>query len=184
MAHLIKSPDEATVAKCYRTALARADHWRQVDCYRLARMGEPRSRRLWRDFEREVPARARLVKADAETLAEGSSVACWTVDKVLNSVPVITAKDDKGPDGYCLACGSEMKKTHRRCKKCRAANRFYIGGVRPVKKKKARRAFTGKSYGAARPVSRKTALRAMLTADLASPDPALREVARKALETL
>lgn len=66
-----------------KSPLTRAPWDRKVDIFKLARMGESASVRLWNDFAQESPQVARLVKADVELDERANRKATKQVDKVL-----------------------------------------------------------------------------------------------------
>lgn len=81
MAHLINN--DQMVTKSMTSELSKVDFDRCRDIYRLGKMGNAASRRLWNDYARENPGMARLVIADVESDAAASAKAARSVDKVL-----------------------------------------------------------------------------------------------------
>jgi hypothetical protein len=78
-----ESPDAARKS-APRSTLAQADYYRQRDTYILAKnYGDPQCARLWRDFETESPADARLVIADVNNAAARKAEANQSLDAVL-----------------------------------------------------------------------------------------------------
>lgn len=63
--------------------LARAPFDRQRDIYKLAKMGNADSRRMWNDFAAEAPELARLVIADVQSDKVSAAEVTKSVDKRL-----------------------------------------------------------------------------------------------------
>lgn len=90
MAYVIR--DDQMVTKSLTSELSKVDFERQRDIYRLGKMGNAQSARLWNDFAREDPNMARLVVADVEADKQATALARKSVDKVLR-------KSEKGKKG-------------------------------------------------------------------------------------
>lgn len=135
--------------------LAHADFWRQVDIYKLAKMGNPQSRRLWNDFANECPHDAQLVLS--------------YIEKAQREKKAGRAKADKVIDGaYFKARPEKAKKPKKRAK---------VG-----KDLSAREAQHWRRETVRADLFRlRNSRDALMAAALDSPDPAERETARRVL---
>jgi hypothetical protein len=75
----------ATIVKSQQhySPLASAPFDRQVDIFKLARMREKSSIRLWNDFATEAPELARLVVAEVDSQKRESAKVTKNIDRVL-----------------------------------------------------------------------------------------------------
>ena len=91
MVFIIKSEQPAS------SALARASYDRQVDVYKLARMGNRDSARMWNTFASENPAMARVITADVATESSEVVKANTEVDKRLRKAERLVTKGKVKP---------------------------------------------------------------------------------------
>jgi hypothetical protein len=131
VAFIIKSAQTAV------SPLARASYDRQVDIYKLAKMGNRDSARLWNDFAAENPATARIIVADVATEAATVAKANKSVDKRLRKAEKLVTKGRVKP-ARTVAEAAEIEHSLTQRELQKIAARSFMNSANPADREAAK----------------------------------------------